>query len=88
MADPVAAVPGDALDLPTPCELYSVGDLLDHIGGAALAFVNASTCSTSGLLPWPSLSAEPSGCPSRPPGQSWRRRFEPTESLGQTVIIA
>lgn len=38
MADVIRAVSGDALDAPTPCEEYSVGDLLDHIGGAALAF--------------------------------------------------
>jgi uncharacterized protein (TIGR03086 family) len=34
----VEAVPDDALDRPTPSENYSVGDLLDHIGGFALAF--------------------------------------------------
>ncbi len=34
----VEAVPDDALDHPTPCEHYRVGDLLDHIGGFALAF--------------------------------------------------
>ena len=34
----VEAVPDDALDHPTPCEGYRVGDLLDHIGGFALAF--------------------------------------------------
>ncbi len=37
-ADLIRAVPDDALDLPTPCEEYSVGDLLGHVGGAALAF--------------------------------------------------
>ena len=34
----VEAVPDDALDRPTPCEGYRVGDLLDHVGGFALAF--------------------------------------------------
>jgi uncharacterized protein (TIGR03086 family) len=38
MARLVRAVPDDALTRPTPCAEYSVGDLLDHIGGAALAF--------------------------------------------------
>jgi uncharacterized protein (TIGR03086 family) len=38
MARLVAAVPDDALGRPTPCARYSVGDLLDHIGGFALAF--------------------------------------------------
>jgi uncharacterized protein (TIGR03086 family) len=38
MARLVEGVPDDALDHPTPCERYRVGDLLDHIGGFALAF--------------------------------------------------
>ena len=38
MARLVEAVPDDALGDPTPCEHYTVGDLLDHIGGAAIAF--------------------------------------------------
>jgi uncharacterized protein (TIGR03086 family) len=42
MADLVTAVPDDALGRPTPCERYTVGDLLDHIGGFALAFTAAA----------------------------------------------
>jgi uncharacterized protein (TIGR03086 family) len=42
MAALVEAVPDDALGRPTPCERYTVGDLLDHIGGAALAFTAAA----------------------------------------------
>ena len=42
MASLVDAVPDDALDRPTPCERYTVGDLLDHIGGAAVAFTAAA----------------------------------------------
>lgn len=42
MAHLVEGVPDDALDRPTPCERYSVGDLLDHIGGFALAFAAAA----------------------------------------------
>ncbi|HEY2431004.1 MAG TPA: TIGR03086 family metal-binding protein [Acidimicrobiales bacterium] len=42
MARLVAGVPARALDHPTPCEEYSVGDLLDHIGGSALAFTAAA----------------------------------------------
>lgn len=38
MARIVEGVPGDALGRPTPCERYAVGDLLDHVGGFALAF--------------------------------------------------
>ena len=42
LADLVVAVPDDALGRPTPCERYSVGDLLDHIGGFAIAFAAAA----------------------------------------------
>ena len=38
----VEAVPDDALGRPTPCERYTVGDLLDHIAGAAVAFTAAA----------------------------------------------
>ena len=34
----VEGVPESALDAPTPCEEYTVGDLLDHVDGFALAF--------------------------------------------------
>jgi uncharacterized protein (TIGR03086 family) len=34
----VEAVPDDALGRPTPCEAYTVGDLVEHIGGFAVAF--------------------------------------------------
>ena len=38
----VACVPDDALAAPTPCSQYSVGDLLDHIGGLTVAFTRAA----------------------------------------------
>ncbi len=38
----VANVPDDALTGPTPCPDYSLGDLIDHIGGLALAFTAAA----------------------------------------------
>ena len=38
MASLIEAVPDDALKRPTPCENYTVGDLLDHISGSVLAF--------------------------------------------------
>jgi uncharacterized protein (TIGR03086 family) len=38
----VEAIPDDALGRPTPCARYTVGDLLDHVGGAALAFTGAA----------------------------------------------
>ena len=42
LAQLVEAVPDDALRLPTPCRRYTVGDLLDHIGGFAVAFTAAA----------------------------------------------
>ena len=42
VADLVAAVPDDALAGPTPCPAFTVGDLVDHVGGLALAFTAAA----------------------------------------------
>jgi uncharacterized protein (TIGR03086 family) len=64
----VAAVPDDALDRPTPCPDYRLGDLLDHIGGLALAFRTAAT-KTGAELTGPA----PSGDASRLP-PDWRTR--------------
>ena len=66
MATLVEGVPDDALDRPTPCERYTVGDLLDHIGGAALAFRAAAVKRP--------LDAAPTGDASRL-GPDWRTRI-------------
>jgi uncharacterized protein (TIGR03086 family) len=42
MARLVEGVPEDALGRPTPCSDWTVGDLLDHIAGSALAFTAAA----------------------------------------------
>ncbi|MCR1784645.1 TIGR03086 family protein [Nocardioides carbamazepini] len=42
LRDLVASVGDDQLTLPTPCTQYAVGDLVDHIGGLALAFAGAA----------------------------------------------
>lgn len=42
MASLVEAVPDRSLGRPTPCERYTVGDLLDHVAGSALAFTAAA----------------------------------------------
>lgn len=42
MADLVRDLPDEALGLPTPCEAYSVGDLLHHVHGSVLAFTAAA----------------------------------------------
>ena len=46
MADLVLAVPDSLLNEPTPCPEYTLGDLLDHVGGLALAFTAAATKGT------------------------------------------
>jgi uncharacterized protein (TIGR03086 family) len=56
----VAGVNDDHLSEPTPCERYSVGDLLDHIVGLTLAFRYAAEKSA---IPGP-VPGEPR--PSRP----------------------
>ncbi|WP_183097518.1 TIGR03086 family metal-binding protein [Nocardioides pelophilus] len=38
----VTSVTDDQLAAPTPCADYSVGDLVDHIGGLAIAFAGAA----------------------------------------------
>jgi uncharacterized protein (TIGR03086 family) len=42
LADLVRGVRDDQLTGATPCPAYSVGDLLDHIGGLAVAFTSAA----------------------------------------------
>jgi uncharacterized protein (TIGR03086 family) len=42
LADLVASVPDELLDAPTPCPAYTVGDLVEHVGGAASAFTGAA----------------------------------------------
>jgi uncharacterized protein (TIGR03086 family) len=60
LADLVAGVPDDLLDAPTPCPAYKVGDLLDHVGGASLAFTGAAVKDTGDVT-----SQGPSGDASR-----------------------
>lgn len=38
----VRSVDDDQLGLPTPCTEYAVGDLVDHVGGLAVAFTGAA----------------------------------------------
>src|SRR4029453_17477101 len=46
MAPLVKGVPEDQLGALTPCPAYTLGDLLDHVGGLALAFTGAATKAT------------------------------------------
>jgi uncharacterized protein (TIGR03086 family) len=65
----VRAVPDEALDRPTPCPDYCVGDLLDHVGGLAFAFRAAATKDFTGIT-----GDGPSGDASRL-GDGWRERI-------------
>jgi uncharacterized protein (TIGR03086 family) len=69
MAALISGVPEERLDGPTPCPAYSVGDLVDHVGGLALAFTAAAT-KASGAAG----SQGPSGDASRL-GDDWRARI-------------
>ncbi|HEX6476084.1 MAG TPA: TIGR03086 family metal-binding protein [Acidimicrobiales bacterium] len=42
MAAVIGRIPDGLLDRPTPCPAYALGDLLEHIGGLALAFTAAA----------------------------------------------
>jgi uncharacterized protein (TIGR03086 family) len=65
----VRAVPDDALDGPTPCPDYRLGDLLEHVGGLAFAFRAAATKDLTGVT-----GAGPAGDASRLP-PDWRERI-------------
>lgn len=69
MADLVRGVPDQLLDAPTPCPGYSLGDLVDHVGGLTLAFTAAAR-KTFG----DATSQGPSGDASRL-GDDWRTRI-------------
>jgi uncharacterized protein (TIGR03086 family) len=69
LAELVASVKDEELGQPTPCPAYTVGDLIDHVGGLALAFTAAARKDPSGRTEQP-----PSGQASRlEPG--WRARI-------------
>ncbi len=60
----IAALSDDHLALPTPRPEYSVGDLLDHVEGLALAFTDAAAETPSTTTPstkTPSTGAPPGG---------------------------
>jgi uncharacterized protein (TIGR03086 family) len=69
LADLVRGVRDEMLDAPTPCPAYTVGDLLDHLGGTAIAFTGAAKKDLGDAT-----SQGPSGDASRL-GDDWRRRI-------------
>lgn len=69
LGDLVGGAPDDLLDAPTPCPAYTLGDLLDHIGGAATAFTGAAVKDTGDAT-----SRAPSGDAARL-SDDWRTRI-------------
>jgi uncharacterized protein (TIGR03086 family) len=70
LADLVARVTDDELGQPTPCPAYTLGDLIDHVGGLALAFTAAANKDIGSTY----VNRAPSGDASRL-GQDWRTRI-------------
>jgi uncharacterized protein (TIGR03086 family) len=69
LAGLVARVPDSELGRPTPCPAYTIGDLIEHVGGLALAFTAAARKSGG-----PLVEGQPSGDAKRlEPG--WRERI-------------
>ncbi|MGF7238691.1 MAG: TIGR03086 family metal-binding protein [Frankia sp.] len=68
-ADLIGGIDDALLDAPTPCPDYTLGDLLDHIGGLALAFAAAATKKTGDAT-----SRAPAVVASRL-GEDWRTRI-------------
>jgi uncharacterized protein (TIGR03086 family) len=75
LADLVRGIPDDVVDAPTPCPDYTVGDLVDHIGGAARAFTGAAV-KDMGEVTATAPSGDASGL-----GGDWRTRI-PRDLIG------
>ena len=70
LADLVTGVSDEQLAGPTPCPAYTVGDLVEHIGGLALAFRAAAEKDTAS----PYVNHTPSGDAARLE-EGWRDRI-------------
>lgn len=69
LAGLVARVTDDELGQRTPCPAYTLGDLIEHVGGLTLAFTAAANKERSGYV-----DQQPSGDASRL-GEDWRTRI-------------
>ena len=69
LGDLVGGIPEELLDAPTPCPAYTVGDLVDHVAGTALAFRGAAVKDQGDAT-----SQGPSGDASRL-GGDWRTQI-------------
>jgi uncharacterized protein (TIGR03086 family) len=70
LADLVAQVRDDELSAPTPCPAYTLGDLVEHVGGLALAFRAAAEKDIAS----PYVNGTPSGDAARLQAD-WRERI-------------
>jgi uncharacterized protein (TIGR03086 family) len=70
LADLVMRVSDDQLGGPTPCPAYTLGDLVEHVGGLARAFRAAAEKDTAS----PYVNGAPSGDASRLE-EGWRERI-------------
>jgi uncharacterized protein (TIGR03086 family) len=66
----VRGIHDDQLEGPTPCTAYTVGDLVEHVGGMSLAFTAAAAKDIDTAL----AGQGPSGDASRL-GEDWRERI-------------
>lgn len=69
LAGLVARIPDQDLTLPTPCPAYALGDLIEHVGGMAIAFAAAAGKEHDGRTDQP-----PQGDAARL-GADWRERI-------------
>ena len=79
MARLISRVPDDLLDRPTPCPAYTLGDLIEHVGGLALAFTAAATKDFGGAGPRAPRVTPPGWAPTGAPASPrtwppWPRR--------------
>jgi uncharacterized protein (TIGR03086 family) len=75
----VAGVGDGQLGAPTPCPAYTLGDLLDHVGGLSLAFTGAATKATGD-----GTGQGPSGDASRL-GADWRAQIPRPDRSGRRL---
>ena len=69
LAELVASIKDDELGNPTPCPAYALGDLVEHVGGLALAFAAAANKDRNEYN-----ERQPSGDAARLPAD-WRTRI-------------
>jgi uncharacterized protein (TIGR03086 family) len=78
LADLIARTTDDELGRPTPCPSYTLGDLIEHVGGMAVAFAAAARKERG-----PAVEGNPPGDAARL-GGDWRTRIpRDLAALGQ-----